>query len=148
VRWPARVKPGVSGALVSQIDLLASFAALLGASASARGATADREARARDSENVLPALLGKAKAARAVLVEQGGGVALALRQGDWKYIAPGQGPRVQVNTNTETGNDPGPQLYDLARDPGERTNLAAIHPDKVRELADLLEAIRRRSNPR
>ena len=147
VRWPSRVKPGVSAAMVSQVDLLASFAALLGApSAFARGATADKaETRVRDSENVLPALLGTSKTARTVLVEQGGAVALALRQGDWKYIAPGQGPRVQVNTNTETGNDPQPQLYDLARDPGERTNLAAIHPDKVRELAGLLEAIRQRT---
>ena len=30
VRWPARVKPGVSDALVSQVDLLASLAALVG----------------------------------------------------------------------------------------------------------------------
>ena len=30
VRWPARVKPGVSDALISQVDLLASFAALVG----------------------------------------------------------------------------------------------------------------------
>jgi arylsulfatase A-like enzyme len=133
VRWPARVKPGVSGALVSQIDLLASFAALVG--------TPSPDARARDSENVLPALLGKSKTARAVLVEQAG--SLALRQGDWKYIAPGQGPRIQVNTNTETGNDPEPQLYDLARDPGERTNLASAHPEKVREMAAQLAAIRR-----
>ncbi len=50
VRWPARVKPGVSDALVSQVDLLASFAALVGSPLN--------DPRARDSENVLPALLG------------------------------------------------------------------------------------------
>ena len=136
VRWPARVKRGVSAALLSQVDFLASFAALVGAAS---------DVRARDSENVLAALLGRSTTGRAVLVEQAGTLALALRQGDWKYIAPAQGPRVQVNTNTETGNDPGPQLYDLARDPGERHNLAADRPEKVRELANLLEAIRRPS---
>ena len=60
-----------------------------------------------------------------------------------EVIAPSQGPRIQQNTNTETGNDPEPQLYDLASDPGERNNLAAAHPEKVRELAALLEGIRR-----
>ena len=146
VRWPARVKPGVSDAIVSQVDFIASFAALLG-STSARGdttrATVDKpEGGPRDSENMLPALLGASKTGRTVLIEQAA-ARLALRQGSWKYMPPSQGPRVQENTNTETGNDPEPQLYDLARDPGERNNLAAAHPEKVRELAALLEAIRR-----
>jgi arylsulfatase A-like enzyme len=147
VRWPGRVKPGISGALVSQVDFLATFAALVGQAAPDLSIVARAESlRAKvDSENVLPALLGKSKTARTVLVEQGGGVALALRQGDWKYIPPRPGARVQVNTNTETGNDPQPQLYDLARDPGERNNLAAARPEKVRELADLLAAIRQRT---
>ena len=139
VRWPARVKPSVSGALLSQMDFVASFSALVGAPSP--------EARARDSENVLPALLGSSKTARAVLVEQGGALALALRQGRWKYIAPAQGPRIQQNTNTETGNDPEPQLYDLATDPAERNNLAAVRPEKARELAALLDGLRRAGPP-
>ena len=133
VRWPPRVKPGVSAALICHVDLLASFAALVG--------QPSPDPRAGDSENVLRALLGTSKTARAVLVEQAG--SLALRQGAWKYIAPGQGVRLQVNTNTETGNDPEPQLYDLGSDPGERNNLAATHPEKVREMAAQLAAITR-----
>jgi len=133
LRWPARVEPGVSGALVSHVDFVASFASLVGGSLS--------EARALDSENVLPALLGMSQTARAVLVEQAG--SLSLRQGTWKYIAPSNGPRVNQNTKTELGNDAEPQLYDLATDAGEQNNLAAADPEKVRELAALLEAIRR-----
>jgi arylsulfatase A-like enzyme len=147
VRWPSRVKRAVSDALISQVDLIASFTALAGppSSASSRPdgtrAPADKaDMGPRDSENVLPALLGTSKKARAVLVEQAG--SLSLRQGQWKYIAPSQGPRIQENTNTELGNDPEPQLYDLRSDPGERTNLAATRPEKVRELAAALEAIR------
>jgi arylsulfatase A-like enzyme len=131
VRWPARVKAAVSAALVSQVDLVASFAALLG--------TAFVPS-ARDSENVLPALLGTASTGRALLVEQAG--ALSLRRGSWKYIAPGKGPKVDRNTATELGNDAQPQLYDLSRDPGERTNLAASQPERVREMAAALERIR------
>jgi arylsulfatase A-like enzyme len=134
VRWPRRVKPGVSGALVSQVDFLASFAALL----------QQPLTETADSKNVLPALLGESKAGRSVLVEQGG--SLSLRHGTWKYIAPGKGPRINTNTNTELGNDPGPQLYDLAADPGEQKNLATAHPDKVKELAAMLDALRARSS--
>jgi arylsulfatase A-like enzyme len=143
VRWPARVKPGVSDALVSQVDFLASFSALIGEPAGDLSTPArDESRRAKvDSENVLAALLGTSKTGRTVLVEQAG-ARLALRQGAWKYIPPSQGPKIQQNTNTETGNDPQPQLYDLASDPGERTNVAAARPEKARELAAILEAIR------
>ena len=133
VRWPGRVKPGVSDALISQIDLMASFSALL--------ETPLKDPRARDSENTLPALLGTSPKGRLVLVEQAG--SLSLRQGQWKYIAPGKGPAINKNTNTELGNHAEPQLYDLASDPGERANLAAKQPEKVRELAALLDGIRR-----
>ena len=53
VRWPGRVKPGVSDALVSQIDLFASLAAFTRQSLPVGAAP--------DSENVLPALLGRSK---------------------------------------------------------------------------------------
>ena len=134
VRWPGRVRPGTSEALVSQVDLLASFAALVGRPLAGTPAT--------DSENVLTALLGQSKRGRTLLVEQAG--TLALRQGALKYIDPGKGPQINTNTNIELGNDPSPQLYDLAADPGERTNLAAERPEKVRELGALLDKIRKR----
>lgn len=43
----------------------------------------------------------------------------AIRVGDWKLVA--------------AKDDPW-ELYDMKRDRGEETNLAAEHPDKVREL--------------
>ncbi len=54
---------------------------------------------------------------------------LAVRRGPWKFIPASKGPRINSNTNTELGNDPAPQLYDLATDPGETRNVAADHPD-------------------
>ena len=132
VRWPRRVKPAVSDALVSQVDFIASFAALLDSPL--------KDARVRDSENTLPALLGTSTTGRSVLVEQAG--SLALRQGQLKYISPGKGPQINPNTRTELGNDAEPQLYDLATDREERINLAAKQPEKVRELASVLDKIR------
>lgn len=139
VRWPGRVKPGTSDALISQVDLLASLAALLGQKLGA--------ADAPDSMNVLPALLGKAKTGRAQLVEQAG--TLALREGPWKYIEPSRGARFNANTNTELGNDTNAQLYNLATDLSERDNVAAKFPQRAKRMAARLQQIRQagRSRP-
>ena len=132
VRWPARVKPGTSPALVSQIDLLASFAAL-GGQALTPGA-------APDSRNTLKTLLGDSSPGREFVVEQAG--ALSLIVGNWKYIEPRDGPAIDRGTNIELGNNPVPQLYDRGADPGERNNVAALFPDRVKEMAARLAAIR------
>lgn len=132
VRWLGHVKPGVSDALISHVDLLASFAALTGQTLAA--------ADAPDSRNLMPALLGQSETGRRDLIEQGGG--LALRQGRWKYIEPSNRPRVDAETNTELGNDTAAQLYDLAADPGEAINVAAKNPRKVKEMDDLLRQIK------
>jgi len=51
----------------------------------------------------------------------------AVRRGPWKLLVQGRGK---------------PQLYDLQADPGEKTNLAAEHPELVKELLALHEAWR------
>lgn len=132
VRWPARVKPGVSSALVSQVDLLASLAALTG--------QAVPSGEAADSSNQLAALTGEDPRGRDHIVEHAGG--LALREGRWKYIEPSKGARRNEQTNTELANDPLPQLYDLEADLGETRNVAAEHPDRVAAMAARLAAIR------
>jgi arylsulfatase A-like enzyme len=132
LRWPARVKPGTSDTLVSQVDFLASFAAL------SKQPLAG--ARAPDTVDTLAAFLGTSRTGRTELIEQAGGQ--ALRSGQWKYIEASKRPKRNEQTNTELGNDAVPQLYDLSRDPGERQNLADSHPEKVKELQDRLEAIR------
>jgi len=135
VRWPDRVQPGVSGALACQIDLPASMAALTGQKLGV--------GEAPDSVDVSNALLGRTATGRDHLVVHAG--TLALIQGDWKYIEPSQGPRMNVNTNIELGNDREPQLYHLSDDLGERDNVATRHPQRVQDLAALLRTIRLRS---
>jgi arylsulfatase A-like enzyme len=134
VRWPERVKPGLSDALIGQVDFPASMAALVG--------NAVPEGAAQDSVNVLAALLGDSPTGRTTLVEHAG--SLSLRSGAWKLIEPNDGPRMNRETNTELGNDSRVQLYNLSDDPGETRNLADEAPDRVRELSALLEQIRGR----
>ena len=132
VRWPNQISAGVSDALVCQIDLLASLAAMTG--------TPLGPSDLYDSTDILPALLGKSKTGRSELVEEAG--ALSLRQGNWKYIEPNNKQKINVNTNTELGNDSVPQLYDLSSDPGETRNVASSHADRVTSMAAALDRVR------
>ena len=104
------------------------------------------DADAPDSFNVLPALLGESKTGRDHLVEHAS--VLSLRLGHWKYIEPSEGPKVNRNTNTELGNDPMGQLYNLAADLGETRNLASEHPDRVKEMSALLQKLREQGRSR
>lgn len=132
--WKGRIKPGISEALFSQVDLMASFAALTGQTL--------HDGAGPDSHDHLDALLGRSGTGREWLVEQASRSKLSIIRGDWKYIEPGEGEKVLVQTNTETGNDPLPQLYNLKTDLGERNNIAAQNPLIVNELTELLKKIR------
>jgi arylsulfatase A-like enzyme len=126
VRWPARVKPGVSDALVCQVDLAASFAALTGR----KLAPGD----APDSQNVLPALLGETKSGRKELVEHDGIGRLAFRDGLAKYVQPARRGAGAVA--------PAPEFYDLGADPGETNNAHSAQSERSAKLSERLEAIR------
>jgi arylsulfatase A-like enzyme len=125
--WPGKVAPGVSAAANSQVDFLASFAALTG-----------QPVPEGDGMNALDVLLGKSTTGRSAIVQEGIS-GLALRAGDWKYIPPHKG---QANFKVmRSGNDPQPQLYHLADDPAETKNLAVQNPAKLQELAAMLDQI-------
>jgi arylsulfatase A-like enzyme len=136
VRWPGKVKPGTTDAMFSQIDLMASFASLTG--------TKLPQNSAPDSFDYISALLGKSKTGREWVAEHSGQLKVSVIKGSWKYIEPSQGAKIQVNTNTETGNDTEPQLYNLKSDLGEKKNVAAQNPAVVKELSDLIKDIKDR----
>jgi arylsulfatase A-like enzyme len=132
VSWKGKVTPGVSGALLSQIDLMSSFASLTGQTLSPEDGP--------DSFDQLNALLGKTGKGREWVVEHSG--RLSIIKDDWKFIEAGPGPKLQINTNTETGNNTAPQLYNLNSDIGEKHNVANHNTDLVKELTQLLKKIR------
>jgi arylsulfatase A-like enzyme len=135
VSWKGKIKPGkVNDALFSQVDLYASLANLAGVKI--------EEGQAPDSKNYLPVLLNQTNKPREYLVEQSLNSTLSLVVGSWKYIEPSRGPRINKDTNTELGNLPEPQLYNLTGDPGETKNVATAYPEKVKEMQELLVKIR------
>lgn len=121
VHWPGRVAPGSSPALIGQVDLGRSLAALVGQNIP--------EGNMPDATNQLPALLGQDKTGRQEHVAQAyNGSRLALRSGHYKFI---EGKR--------------PALYDLATDPQEKNNIANKHPELVRQFAQRIKQIRAQS---
>jgi len=133
VAWPGHVQPGVSDALLSQVDLFASLAELLPADSS-------RET-GPDSEPRLAAWLGKAATGRQQMIEES--YTLSLREGDWKYIRPVKRnrPTWLKDKNIEGGFLAIPQLYDLSQDPGEQNNLAVRYPERVAAMEASLQRI-------
>jgi len=133
--WPGRIPADqTSNALMSQVDLVRSLAALVG--------TTVPEGQATDSEEQLPALLGDSATGRIQLIQEAIQHVLTYVEGDWKYIPPHDGPRmVSWGVANETGFDASPQLYHLSNDPGEQFNVADQYPEQVKEMAAKLEAL-------
>ncbi|HIY36502.1 MAG TPA: arylsulfatase [Candidatus Paraprevotella stercorigallinarum] len=129
VHWPAVVKPGISDALFSHIDMFGSMEKLTGQDMG--------EAAGMDSQNYLATLTGEDKKGRDYVIEASG--SLSISDGEWKYITPNKGPAYNKLTNTELGNSEDEQLYNLHEDVGEKQNVAKKYPDKVKEMKQILE---------
>ncbi len=138
IRWLHFIKPNsISNALLGQNDFLASMAQLIKQPIPVNAA--------EDSQNQLDVLLGKSQKGRTSFVEQGI-TGLAIINGDWKYIPPSLGGFIMKDKNMETGNNPLPQLYNITIDAAEVNNLAIKYPEKVKELSQLLFAIKGSKN--
>ena len=142
-RWPGHVKAGsTSDQPLSLTDVMATAAAIAGAELPPDAA--------EDSFNMLPVLEGKADSTVRpyLLTQAAAGVRwLAIRRGKWKYIDhKGSGGNSYEKSEElkrysipDTAPDAPGQLYDLAADPGETTNLYFENPEVVKELKSLLE---------
>ena len=119
VRWPGRVPPGATSDLPWVFyDFLPTAAELAGA----------RPPQKIDGISVLPTLLGKKQKGRRFLYWEHprAGLSQAVRLGDWKGVRIGPAGPIE--------------LYDLKRDPGEKSNVAAGHPDTVAQIEVIIKA--------
>jgi len=152
--WPGHIQPGTSNALISQLDVLRSLAALVKQPVP--------EGQAEDSLNELPALLGESKKGRQTLVEESV-PALAIRDGKWKLIDRSQRPGLHQRPARPAAARPRQhkagaaeiqwaqrkyptaplELYDVEADPGETTNLAEKFPEVVERLRGELANLRK-----
>jgi uncharacterized sulfatase len=130
IRWPGKVKPGVSERLALSIDLAPTILTAIGA----RPTDAMPGINLLDAKAVAarPAIFGEIFEHNAVDIDSPSANLMYrwVVEGNWKLIVP-HGPNVK---------DGKVELYDLSKDPTETGNLAAKNPDRVAELKKKLDA--------
>lgn len=136
VRWPEVVTPGsVSNQTICLADLMATCAQIVNAELP--------HSAGEDSFSILPLLRGEETPVRENVINHSGPGKFAIREGKWKLVlCAGSGGWASPKDNEALGLGlPSIQLYDMAKDPGEKNNLQAERPDKVRELSGMLEKL-------
>jgi arylsulfatase A len=125
--WPGSVPAGaVLKEIGATIDLLPTFAKLAGGEV-----PTDRIIDGSDISDLLLGMPG-AKSPHANLFYEFEG----LRQGDWKLVC----HRKNFGTQTQRDMRMVNELYNLAEDIGEQTNLATQYPEKVETMLSVLQA--------
>jgi arylsulfatase A-like enzyme len=132
--WKGKISPGVSDAMVSQLDLFSSLAALV-----------ESDESTDDSEELLDLFLGTSDKGRDEMVIEATS-RTAFRKGDWAMIPPYEGPAVNKFVKIELGNDGEYQLYNLKEDIEQQNNLSKSNPEKLQELIAAYEVIRGTEN--
>lgn len=143
IKWPGLTNPGtVSNALISQIDLMATFASAVGYDLP--------ENAADDSHDFLPWLKGVSKnPPRSLHVHNTNAGSYAIRSGDWLLIDAKSGYTSKKPTATWIkkhgaieGTATGSQLFNLKEDIGQLHDVSNANPEKVNELKATLKTIR------
>lgn len=144
-RWPGRLPAGqISMEVGSVLDFMPTFCTLAGTQIPAE--------RPIDGINLMPALEGKKMPGRPLFYYRGEHLR-AVRQGRWKaHFSYWSDPNVYdegtPNLSKYWVTSRTPMLFDLEVDPSERFDLAAKHPDVVRDLTtvvkDYTEEVRRK----
>ena len=126
VHWPARLQPSVYRHPVTALDVAATFVRAAGGEPPAPGARSERPGRKGrnrpiyDGVDLVPHLAGTlAEPPHEVLFWRMALRGSAVRAGRWKLVRPNSQPA---------------QLFDLAVDIGETTDLATEHPEVLRRL--------------
>ena len=121
--WPGHIKPGtVVDQPIHMVDMYPTLVGLAAGSLS--------KSKPLDGLNVWPAIAEGKPSPRDEVVYNIGPFFAAVRKGEWKLVW-----RTTLPSQVE--------LFNLAQDPGEKSNLADKNPQKVAELQQRIEALAR-----
>ncbi len=137
VQWPAGIEAGSrSDQTICMTDFFSTFADIAGVDIT--------DSEGEDSYSVLPALknMDQETPIRDAIIHHSITGEFSIRVGEWKLLASSSSggwsaPR-PTHKSVVDGLLPSVQLYNLQSDPGETTNVASKHPDKVEEMFTLL----------
>ncbi|HEV2392986.1 MAG TPA: sulfatase-like hydrolase/transferase [Verrucomicrobiae bacterium] len=124
--WPGKIAAGTSSdAIAANFDLLPTFVNLAGGKL-----PTDNKI---DGEDLSPLLLGRtSKSPHQAHFYFAGNALQAVRSGSWKLAVAPQSEGLGKPAPRKAGFTP--TLYNLDSDIGERHDVAALHPDVVKEL--------------
>ena len=123
ISWPGTVQPGKHSSPMQIIDWMPTFCAIA-------GYKPERDLK-WDGINVWPRLTAKSVIAESRVLYWATPRATAVRDGDFKLIVPSARPAGAAKV----------ELFDLSKDPNEKSDLAAKMPERVTELKRKLAAI-------
>ncbi len=126
VNWPGHLKPAVVDAPVAMVDVMPTLLALAGGKGSADHPF--------DGKDIWPTLSSGAPSPHDEILINVEAIRGAIRKGDWKL----------VRLATFPGKT---ELFNLANDPEEKTNVADQHPEMVSELNARLVTYAREMKP-
>ena len=142
IKWPGHIAEGsVSEETISQIDVMATLAAITGVNLP--------ENAAPDSYNLLPVLKSEPYQSplREATIHNTYASKWGIRKGKWLYINDTTGghrdlPESFKNLRGYSDFETAGILFDMEEDPGQRINLFNQYPDKVEEMIALLQKYR------
>ena len=118
--WPGRIKAQQVDGIIHAVDLYPTLAGLAGASTA--------KCKPLDGVDVWSTIAEGRPSPRTEVIYNVEPFRGAVRQGDWKLIW-----RSLIPTSVD--------LYDLAADPSEKTNLASAHPERVAAMQQRINAL-------
>lgn len=154
--WPGRIKPGtLIHEPLHMVDWFPTLLRLAGAKL--------EQPHAPDGLDIWPVLTAGAKSPHDVILLNTTPRNGAIRMGDWKLVMGGnladsdeaaapadaakKGKKAKQAETKSDATGPRIELFNLADDLSEKTNLADKHPDKVKELRTRLEALAKQAVP-
>ncbi len=126
INWPGRIEPGAIAEMVHVVDFFPTLVKLSSGSVESENAL--------DGKDIWPVITGDAPSPHADILINAEIHRGAVRKGRWKLVK---------NAALPSSNE----LYDLESDVAERENLAHKHPEKVKELEDVLNGYAEESKP-
>lgn len=118
--WPGKIVPGQREELIHIVDMYPTLAGLTGASTS--------KCKPLDGIDAWDAISQGSQSKRTEIVYNIEPFRAAIREGDWKLIW-----RTMLPSSVD--------LYNIAQDPSETTNLAAQHPERVVAMQKRIEEL-------
>jgi arylsulfatase A-like enzyme len=144
MRWPGRIPSGTCSEFASTIDIVPTFAKLIGAK------LPDHKI---DGHDIAPLMFNEEGAQsphQAFLSYYGGGQLQAIRNARWKLHFPHRYRTMAGKPGGKNGSPTsysqgkiGLELFDLRNDPSESTDVAAENPGVVAQLQKLANAARK-----